>query len=457
MATGRSLSPGEKKLLWAVSIFVVILGGPAVWRIVGEIDPAAPVIPTAAMPSPNAREYYLKAYDAFVPLMISRSSGRIGISLSEIDDWDNRNTPVVVKNTVTFTEPNGQTVTLTSSEVMALARKNAPIFATLRKGFQYEFREIPCYSVGTSLPDLKRYWQYLLRYRQVACSLQFDALARRLNGDWNGAVNDGLDGIRFGRDIPRGGITFGMFVGLGAQSICRSEIWQSIDHLNAGQARAATKRMEEVSAMHIPCTEALQEEQLAMQASLMEVFHKPNWRGELGRMDYTGDRFKQALHQLARKRQIMQSYTRYMDAAIAYAKLPYPAPKHVTAFPAHLLPRTFAVSLQELVFDDTLNETQNNLLTISFALRAYKVEHGQYPKALTELAPSYLHAIPADPFAANGTLLYKLNGNSYILYSVGPDGKDDGGKASADGVANIKGYIINPGSTGDIVAGVNIR
>jgi hypothetical protein len=71
----------------------------------------------------------------------------------------------------------------------------------------------------------------------------------------------------------------------------------------------------------------------------------------------------------------------------------------------------------------------------------------------------YLHALPRDPFAKSGSFRYKLTKTGYTLYSIGPDGKDDGGASSADGIPGSKTgrIVITDRSTGDIVAGVNIR
>ena len=66
------------------------------------------------------------------------------------------------------------------------------------------------------------------------------------------------------------------------------------------------------------------------------------------------------------------------------------------------------------------------------ALRAYRLEHGAYPATLAALTPAYLKQIPNDPFAASGPLHYKRQGSKYVLYSIGPDGKDDGGKPIFD-------------------------
>src|SRR5207253_10776096 len=90
-------------------------------------------------------------------------------------------------------------------------------------------------------------------------------------------------------------------------------------------------------------------------------------------------------------------------------------------------------SADSIWFIDTKMQAENALLAILFALRAYKMEHGAYPKTLTQIAGDgkYLKKVPRDPFEF-GTYasmpVYKRVGDKYLLYSVGPDGKDNGGK-----------------------------
>jgi len=63
------------------------------------------------------------------------------------------------------------------------------------------------------------------------------------------------------------------------------------------------------------------------------------------------------------------------------------------------------------------------------AIRLYAVDHqGALPESLSELVPQYLRAVPSDPFDANDKpIRYLPKYNPPVLYSVGYDGKDDGG------------------------------
>jgi hypothetical protein len=73
----------------------------------------------------------------------------------------------------------------------------------------------------------------------------------------------------------------------------------------------------------------------------------------------------------------------------------------------------------------------NRNLQVAFALAAYRAETGRYPAQLAELAPKYLAAVPGDQFSGK-PLIYRAEGNGYVLYSVGQNEKDDGGKGFDD-------------------------
>jgi hypothetical protein len=72
-------------------------------------------------------------------------------------------------------------------------------------------------------------------------------------------------------------------------------------------------------------------------------------------------------------------------------------------------------------------ETQRHLAITAIALKRYKHKHGQFPPSLDGLVPNFLPAVPRD--CMNGQLLHYQfkDKDTFILYSVGEDGKDDDG------------------------------
>jgi hypothetical protein len=67
---------------------------------------------------------------------------------------------------------------------------------------------------------------------------------------------------------------------------------------------------------------------------------------------------------------------------------------------------------------------------IACALERYRLSHGVYPMALDDLSPAYLDKAPCDVLTG-GPLHYRLNADgTFALYSIGLDGKDDGGQVA---------------------------
>jgi hypothetical protein len=66
-------------------------------------------------------------------------------------------------------------------------------------------------------------------------------------------------------------------------------------------------------------------------------------------------------------------------------------------------------------------------IQILYAIRLFQEEHGRLPRELAELPPEFLTRVPLDPYSQQ-PLAYRPEVDSYKLYSVGPNGIDDGGQ-----------------------------
>ncbi len=64
--------------------------------------------------------------------------------------------------------------------------------------------------------------------------------------------------------------------------------------------------------------------------------------------------------------------------------------------------------------------------TVALAAERYRQAHGTWPQSPDLLTPDLIAAVPTDPFTG-GPLLYHRLVDGVVIYSVGLDGKDDGG------------------------------
>jgi hypothetical protein len=78
------------------------------------------------------------------------------------------------------------------------------------------------------------------------------------------------------------------------------------------------------------------------------------------------------------------------------------------------------------------------------------------PRRRSSFVPHLLHEVHLDPFSDHQLLNDKHQRNSYLLYSIAPDAKDDGGTPIYNSKrANEPHYVSFQGEKGDIVAGIN--
>jgi hypothetical protein len=82
------------------------------------------------------------------------------------------------------------------------------------------------------------------------------------------------------------------------------------------------------------------------------------------------------------------------------------------------------------------SRAEERLTELALGLELFRSEHGAYPASLSALQPVYLSEIPADNFS-DAPFKYARTSRGYLLYSVGPNMNDDGGKDTkpADDIA----------------------
>ena len=75
-------------------------------------------------------------------------------------------------------------------------------------------------------------------------------------------------------------------------------------------------------------------------------------------------------------------------------------------------------------------EAAHATAVVAIAEMRYKFAHGNLPDKLTDLLSNELEEIPKDPFDGQPLRMAIVDGK-WTVYSIGPDGVDDGGKLRA--------------------------
>lgn len=99
----------------------------------------------------------------------------------------------------------------------------------------------------------------------------------------------------------------------------------------------------------------------------------------------------------------------------------------------HTLSSILRPSLQKALMTHFRVIAMRRMAATALAIKLYETDHGSRPAELADLVPKYLPAVPKDPFAADGRDIgYLPNAPRPILYSVGQNGIDQGGKYADD-------------------------
>ena len=100
-------------------------------------------------------------------------------------------------------------------------------------------------------------------------------------------------------------------------------------------------------------------------------------------------------------------------------------------------------SVSKLIQRALVCETLRELTVAAIALKRYELRHGKPAPNLAALVPEFLPAMPRD-YMDGQPLRYRLNSDgSFLFYSVGQDGRDDGGDATPTSGAGARPNLQN--------------
>ena len=97
---------------------------------------------------------------------------------------------------------------------------------------------------------------------------------------------------------------------------------------------------------------------------------------------------------------------------------------------------------KSLAKEDAVNQVRLGLAHTALAVERWRLAHeGRLPENLAELVPTYLTAVPADPFD-DQSIRFKHLPQGFVVYSVGLDGTDNSGKEDPAYGTGDNGYDL---------------
>jgi hypothetical protein len=93
----------------------------------------------------------------------------------------------------------------------------------------------------------------------------------------------------------------------------------------------------------------------------------------------------------------------------------------------HILPHEFMPAFSRVITINIRSIAHLRTARVALAVQRYRLATGKLPDTLADLVPTYLDIVPMDPFDGRPLRYEKLE-TGFVVYSIGEDGSDDGGK-----------------------------
>nr|WP_309689739.1 hypothetical protein [Armatimonas sp.] len=409
MSTDKRFSRSERALV-AVGILVpsLVLAGVAINARLNDVPPL--VLPEHTLPVPNAYDTLRVAKVQVVPL-------KDGIELSP-------------KDTKKVQPLAGR---------QALLAANTEAIAKIRQALSQEYRQPVTYETSQLFPEYAE-------HRELARLLAFASKTHADSGNYSEAARCATDALALGMKIPRGGALIGALVGIACEAMGRKALLGVIENLDAATLKTTLERLDALEKERWPLAETFETERLWSQKSIRDMAKQSPFETikMLGMDNESGsDRWLALRLVLTPKRQAVENNNVYFARLIAVLKQPYRKGAADFSGASDPINQILLPGFYQAHFAEAKNRTEANLLCARLSL----LLTGKPDLRFT------------DPFGQDKPLKFKKDGEKYTLYSVGPDGDDDNGRAgvpSQSFMAKLeRGRALSAEDEGDLVAGVN--
>ncbi|MHB0913856.1 MAG: hypothetical protein ACYC2Y_10510, partial [Armatimonadota bacterium] len=333
----------------------------------------------------------------------------------------------------------------------ALARVQ-PALAELRRGALLSGAD--CRPPEEPMPD----WA---RLRNLARIAVYDAEEKLRAGRIREGIGQMLDAIEMGGDVPRGGDVIGLLVGYAIRSMGHYPLHRALsDGLPAAECRTVARRLERLDSERPSFRDVLERDYSFSRTGIVNAlwgkmeegkydFYIPGLSERLEarkESDYRPSLLKNLRYEAEAalesflvsipgvKSAVVRDYDRAWKVILRQGDDPYAKAVKADSYrmptPTSPIFREIAPDMDfvpKLLRKELGDRMVARGLALMAALSAYRQERGAYPDRLEALVGGYLSRMPLDPYSEK-PFRYSRKGASYLLYSVGPDTKDEGGR-----------------------------
>ncbi len=309
--------------------------------------------------------------------------------------------------------------------LLAYFERAEPAIEKIREGLNAEYFLMP--EIGNA--NTSRWvLDFLTPLRQIARILTAEAKYLESQGKYAEAMQNYLDTVRFAMMVRSDGPLLSGYIGIAMESVALDGLNRSLNHYEDKQIiQHALDTLVEIAQFEPPSSRVFEFEfRLIENSPLFGAQSVPSAQGP-GTPLNSGEIFFGRAFSLIFHRSRERYYREFLEAIdkpyLEYQNNPPQIPRDPWSkivFPA-LSRSEEAFARKKALLEGT---------TLAIALRLHRIEQGAYPENLDSLVPTYLDALPIDPFTGN-PFHYVSVGNDFLLYGYGVDGVDSGGTGNA--------------------------
>lgn len=358
-------------------------------------------------------------------------------------------------------------VELSPTELATYAHDNAAALALAHDGLS---KAVLCPPIRNG-NDASKMLSELAAIRQTARALAGEATYYHNRGNHERSVDCLLDCIEMGVEVPRGGCYLTALMGRWVEEYGTNQLSSAIPGLTPQELAHVADRLERIRAKRVTFSDIVLDDGRTDVAMYADALKFPQYKFQIAspigwflterlRGSRSFYRVESPLFDMRRvestlfnirfaftnKADALAEYKTYYEA-LALEQRGFYTGKSRVPVPNNII--LLSVSDSDIARRRSpfvRNETFVELVRTDVALRRYHSTFGHYPESLSRLTPGFLAQVPLDPFGLGKSLQYGLldNGRKFLLYSIGPDMRDDRGKPSEG---------LDASDTGDIVSG----
>ena len=217
---------------------------------------------------------------------------------------------------------------------------------------------------------------HISKTKTIAQLLRAESRLAELENHPQEAAKDCVEGLRFGNETSRGGFIIHRLVGIACEAIAGVPLAKLVDKLSCEEAQTLLPELERLDSERVSFEETRRIEKRFAYHELLKVGNPVQiisgwWEG----------------------RAVVERSENRHNTIVAHERL----------------------------------------ILIELALRCYQADHGNAATNLDQLTPKYIGRVPMDPFNQQ-PFHYKLEAGQWLVYSIGPDRVDDGGRPMVKGI-----------------------